>query len=155
MPGVSTQVCNFHLGGPQFRLSTCIVKMKIVTRGWDSICNVPTMAYMWSIWVPCLLLWIWLTLLFTRGRAFSPEPHLVDCSFVLAPIELFHLINITTVLYWNGLTWKCPERSGWMGICRQKHLLGKSQAGQTNIPTPVKSRLLWNRSVRLIVRAKE
>lgn len=154
MPGFSTQVCNFYLGGPQFRFSTCTLKMKIVTLSWDSICNLP-----WPTCgaFECLTFCSGSDLPFfsLRGRALSPEPHLVDCSFVLVPIELFHSTNITTVLYWSGPTWKCPKGSGWMGICRQKHLPGKSQAGQTNILTPVKSRLSRKHSVRWIARAKE
>lgn len=155
MSGVSTQVCNFHFGGPQFRLSTCTLKMKMVTLSWDSICNLPTMVYMWSIWVHCLLLWIWFTLLFPKEKSSQPWTPSSWLFFCPRSNRAFPFTNITTVLYWNGPTWKCPKRSGWMGICRQKHLPGKSQAGQTNILTPVKSRLSWKHSVRWIARAKE
>lgn len=98
-----------QFGGPQSRLSTCVLKMKIVTLHWDPICNLPTIVYMWSICCLAFCSGSDLSLFSPMGRALSPEPHHIDCSFVLVPIELSHSTNITAVLYWNGSSWKYPK----------------------------------------------
>lgn len=69
--------------------SACLLKIMVVTFGWDSVFNLPTMIYMWSICLACFSLWIWFILLFPNTQSSQPRTWSSWLSFCLSSNRVF------------------------------------------------------------------